>query len=542
MNNINNLNKKSQLKINKRFYVLIILFTLVFANYIYLNKKTVNISILYTSDIQGNIFSIDNNNQVYGLLALPYFLKQYKDFALVDLGNSIYKTPESILNDGMDVAKLMSDVGYDAVNIGASELSWGVNIFASVASNVDFPFISSNLKFLNDGQTVKVLPYTVKEIKGIKIGIIGLIDKESLKLNCPVRMKNFEVLPVFQTLKHYVKFLRENEKVDVIVLLSRFDVYDEKNVQTKGFYKLDNITIANEVPGIDVIISKPKCEGKLCKVYIASDKKNEKNKTIICNTIPKAEYIGKTNLVIRKKSKKIVSFNNELIPAKIDLKILEKDKKFSYFKNLINKKFDAVIGRTNFELKKEDGKISNLGGFITDVMRIRTNSDIAILENKYIFDYIKAGKITNRDIFSIFPNNCGITTLKMKGKDLLKLIERNTYNISDDYLNISGLYYSFDKNLPVYSKVLEIFMENDAEKFSKDKIYKVAIIGYMLNKDDFLYKNAFDLESTNYKIQDILVDYISTYIPIEEKYNNYDEKIKKICKERDAKFVFKRNN
>jgi len=41
---------------------------------------------------------------------------------------------------------------------------------------------------------------------------------------------------------------------------------DELDLKKGKSYKIDNITIANEVPGIDVIISKPKCVDKLCKV------------------------------------------------------------------------------------------------------------------------------------------------------------------------------------------------------------------------------------------------------------------------------------
>ena len=546
MNNGNINGNQPHLKINKRFYVLIILFTLFIVNYFYLNKKTVNISIIYTSDIKGNILSMDSENQIYGLVVLPYLLKKYKNFMLLDLGNSIYRTPESISNDGLDIARLMSDLKYDSVNIGSGELSWGTNKLARISQDLNFPFLSSNLTILNSHKPKIFFPYFVKEIKGVKIGVLGLIDKESLKLSCSEDLKDYEMKPIFQTLKKYVSFLREDEKVDVVVLLSRLDVDNDDSVSERNAYKITNRTIANEVPGIDLIISKPQCDEKLCKVYIASDKKSKSSKTIICSTIPSLEYIGKTNLVIRKKSKKIVSFSNELIPAKISYKVfareLEKDKNFLDFKDKRNKKFDDRIGRTEFEFAKKEGQKSNLGALITDIMKISANSDIALLENIFISDYIKVGAITNRHIFSVFPNNCEIMTFKMKGKDLLRLIEKSIYNGKEEYLNVSGLYYYFNRNWPVYSKVKEIMMEKADEKFNFDKVYKVAILDSMFNKKEDVYKNAFDVKMTNYKIQEMLSEYISTYIPTEQKYNNYDEKIKKIYKARDKRFIYKRNN
>ena len=144
--------------------------------------------------------------------------------------------------------------------------------------------------------------------------------------------------------------------------------------------------------------------------------------------------------------------------------------------------------------------------------------------------------------FQFFPNNCFITTFKIKGKDLLKLIEKGVDNGRDEYLNVSGFYYFYDKDLPLYEKVKEIIMETDGEKFNINRVYRVATTESMFTKNEDLCKAALEKQITNYRIRDFLEEYFSTYIPIQEKYNNYDDKIKKIYKARDKKFVFKRNN
>jgi 2',3'-cyclic-nucleotide 2'-phosphodiesterase (5'-nucleotidase family) len=519
--------------IRKKFYPIFVILIIFLTIFLYFGFKTEEIYVFYTSDIKGNICKKTTDGKVFGLITLPYILQGYdrSKSLLVDIGNSVYKTYSSRKDNANKFLELMSYLNYDALNIGASELSFGNNSLSVLSEQVTFPFISSNLVSKTQRRIQNFLPYTIKQIDGIRIGVLGLSDQDVLAMNMEKNVKNYDLAPTFQTLKKYVNILRVEEKVDIIILLSRLDIKDERNGDY--FYKSDNINIAEEVEGIDVIISKAKSNEKLCntKIYI---NKNSNKKTIICNTSENLEHIGKLKLVVKKKSRNIVNFNNEIISTKVDLNVLidffknknlkEKIKYIFYKKDVLE---DKTLGKTKFPLfKKNERELSNLSFFIADIIKNKTNSDIAILENIDISENLgEKEKIVYEDIFNLFSNNYQIVKLKLKGKDLIKLLEKNLKKDVENYINTSGVFYFFDNN----KNIKKVVFYDSKRKFNLDEYYEISMLERMLNSKsgNDLYMDSKDIEYTNYFIIDIILENIMTFVPIDNKYKyeNLNEKI-----------------
>jgi 2',3'-cyclic-nucleotide 2'-phosphodiesterase (5'-nucleotidase family) len=79
------------------------------------------------------------------------------------------KRAEFILN-------LYGKMGYDAVNIGDTDLVLGLEYLRTLQKHSPVPFLSANLKEKKTRKTV-FKPYLVKEIQGLKVGIIGLMTQ-----------------------------------------------------------------------------------------------------------------------------------------------------------------------------------------------------------------------------------------------------------------------------------------------------------------------------------------------------------------------------
>lgn len=74
------------------------------------------------------------------------------------------------------ILKLYGKMGYDAVNIGDTDLVLGLEYLRTLQEHSSVPFLSANLKEKRTKQTV-FKPYLVKEMNGLKVGIIGLITQ-----------------------------------------------------------------------------------------------------------------------------------------------------------------------------------------------------------------------------------------------------------------------------------------------------------------------------------------------------------------------------
>ncbi|MFC1484906.1 bifunctional metallophosphatase/5'-nucleotidase [bacterium] len=470
--------------------------------------------------MRGNVlgelqYAADLDKNVYqgGIVILKNFMeKQQKPYLFLDTGNNLCPTPENIFSRGDYILKFMEDLHYDAMSLGSCEFSWGQANLRRFSSFLSFPFLSANIEDKTKGSKSFFIPYTVKSIKGVKFGIIGVSSEETLIRNLDSQVKDFEMKPIFQTLKKYIKILKEDEKVDVVIVLSRFDVSENPEGDEENAIRIDNIMLANEIPNIDIIIGRGTDFSFYPEGVIASE-----SKTIICQPLNKAKAVGKLSLVVRQINKKVVTFNNELILLQEE----DAGQDYSEFTNIKQKHLDTSIGRTEFLLSKKKEEASNLGMLITDTMRKKTEADIALLENKDIINSLHIGKITYRDVFHIFAYDYKIIVEELEGRDIKKLLEMGIYNSGENYINVSGFKYSFDKSLPVYSKVTAIIMDTEQD-FEEDKIYKVALLERMLNTkiDSKIYRTAKKISYTDFTIREIIEDYIGTHVPIEEKYRD----------------------
>jgi hypothetical protein len=125
--------------------------------------------------------------------------------------------------------KAMELMQYDAVGISPDEFNFGKDFFLKNAKLTNPAYLSANL------DTDKVVPYIIKEVSGVKIGIIGLtglsahLKAEGLKINQPK-----ETGELISRLK--------KEGVQIIILLS-----------TLG--EKEDLKLISKVGGIDLLFS-----------------------------------------------------------------------------------------------------------------------------------------------------------------------------------------------------------------------------------------------------------------------------------------------
>ncbi len=170
--------------------------------------------------------------------------KEGKKFLLFDTGNLLFRKPlqtETKRRDALLRVDLLiqsyNEMGYDAGNVGEKDLMMGLKFLSDVSQKSKFPFISANLVDKKTGKGI-FKPYVIKEIAGLKIGIIGLLD-EQFTTTLQEREPGLTILEPISTSKATTKSLREN--CDLIVVLSQLGESKDKK-------------LAKENPQIDLIL------------------------------------------------------------------------------------------------------------------------------------------------------------------------------------------------------------------------------------------------------------------------------------------------
>ncbi len=219
-----------------------------------LKGQQVRLTFLHTSDIHSRLLPYDFNplktDTDLGLIpeagpfggatrmaALIQRERARADRVLhLDSGDSFQGAPIFNLNLGEVEYKFLSSMGVDAAVVGNHEFDAGAANFTKQARDAArFPVLVSNYQwedYSQSGSNATALytsPYTIKNIKGLRVAIIGLGNFGSL--NSIVEQGNsLQVIPLEQNeiVRNYVQFLRPS--VDLVLITSHAGLTEDQDL------------------------------------------------------------------------------------------------------------------------------------------------------------------------------------------------------------------------------------------------------------------------------------------------------------------------
>jgi 5'-nucleotidase len=218
----------------------------------------VGLTILHTSDIHSRIFpydlqilqvdstlglgTLDEVKNVGGIARLSYVVNRERaraDRVLhLDSGDIFEGAPIFTFFNGEPEARAESMVGTDAMVIGNHEFDDGaINVVRQLQKWADFPVLSANYIFpsagtpSDTGLDTLLKPFTVFNVEGLKVGVIGMANFSSLgSVFQQPNSLGIEALNTIETAQGYVDLLRP--MVDVVVVLSHLGLdVDQTMVQ-----------------------------------------------------------------------------------------------------------------------------------------------------------------------------------------------------------------------------------------------------------------------------------------------------------------------
>src|SRR5213593_2264262 len=155
-----------------------------------LNSDTVCISILHTTDLHGHILptsDYDGNPDRGGLARcvtqIRHWRRENPNSILIDIGDVYQGTDVGLRTRGELMIDLFNYLKYDAWVVGNHEFDWGIEPFERALERSTMPVLAANTlvegkpsgDFLEAKHPLaKLQPFTLKEIAGIKLAIIGI--------------------------------------------------------------------------------------------------------------------------------------------------------------------------------------------------------------------------------------------------------------------------------------------------------------------------------------------------------------------------------
>jgi len=143
----------------------------------------------------------------------------------VDTGDLLYSHPPTQSPNAQKMGELKADLfmktynlmGYDAFTPGELDFSFGVGPVIQMSKQANFPLLAANLMDTKSKKPV-FKPYVIKEVQGVKVGLLGLISKQHPLGGPPEEKGKFYLADPIETAKKIVPQLRK--KCQIIAALA----------------------------------------------------------------------------------------------------------------------------------------------------------------------------------------------------------------------------------------------------------------------------------------------------------------------------------
>ncbi len=439
---------------------------------------------------------------------------------LLDAGDRFTGTLFHQQHMGQDNIQIMNLLGYDAMTLGNHEFDNGDTVLATFLDGINFPAVVSNVDFsASEELNGKVLPYTVLEVDGESIGIIGLITPETAILSSPGETLVFNPDLAVIT-QQYVDELSEMGVNKIIAL-------------THIGYNHD-VELAAEVSGVDIIIGGHD-NTFLSNTYAGAAgeyptvlESTSGEPVLVVQAYTKTEYLGRLDVEFDADGILVDWEGDAILLSQYITPDPQMAALVAELAAPIEELRQTPIGETAVYLVGDRSvcrvEECNLGNLIADAVRAETGADIVFQNGGGIRADIPDGVVTLGDVLTVLPFGNLVSTMSLAGADVWTALENGVSQVEDGagrFAQVSGLRYTWDGSQEPGNRIVSVDVWNDEtgeyEPLDLEEVYYVATNDFMRAGGDgysVFAENAMNPYDYGSPLDQVVADYITANSPV----------------------------
>lgn len=457
----------------------------------------IRLDILSVNDFHGALLE---EGKTPGAAKMASFMKELRSqnphgTLILSAGDMFQGTVRSNILYGKPVIEMMNSMGFVAMALGNHEFDWGVNVLRDRGKEAKFPMMAANITNKDTGRAVDfAVPYIVKKVNGVNIGIIGLTTPETAYTSSISVVSKYIFADPAEAVKKVYRAVK-GEGAEVIVVLSHLGSSQHGDVASGEAVDFINALNGSEYK-VDAVVS----------AHTHNVVKSIVHDVPLVQAGYSGRNIGVITLHYSPEEKRVIKSSVDVLP--VDAK-QSTDRRIEKIVNRSAKKArpveNSVIGHTD-GLDHDRHTVSPLGMWATDAMKRAAEVDIALTNGGGLRKPILPGKITLGTIYDIAPFDNTIITMKMTGKQIRELME---FGLDSELgvLQFSGLNIVYDRLLPKGKRIASIAL-SDGRVFSDDGVYSVCTNDFLADGGDgyVQFKEGKEIKNTNIVFRTVLVE------------------------------------
>ena len=471
------------------------------------SSETFELTILHTNDVHAHLDTIAKQATV-----IEDIREEIENVLLLSAGDVFSGTLYYNIYGGMADLDFMNKLDYDAMCLGNHEFdNFDIDSenLVNFIAKADFPILCANFDFSDEPDLKNsVLPWTILEIGGERIGVFGLTTPETREISTPG--KEITIHDHIEGSRTALKALKD-EGIDRVIALTHLG------------WNVD-LELAREVEGIDIIIGGH------------SHTLPDEYPTVVGNTlvVQAGEYgthLGRLDVSFDRNGV-ITEWNGELIEMddSIPEDVTYGAMLFEYSVQ-IEEVRKEVIGHTVVDLNGERVSVrtgeTNLGNLITDSMLAKTravNATIAILNSGGIRASIPAGDVTLGEVLTVMPFGSTLVVFDLTGEEIVIALENGVSQVEDiagRFPQVAGLNFVWNPEENPGDRIVEV-MVNTPEGYQlidPEKTYKIVTNNFIHAGGDgySIFQKGKNFINMGFVDYDVLMEYIEENSPINYK-------------------------
>lgn len=496
------------------------------------DAKNGKITFLQTTDVHCQLHQHDElfweNEEIAfrrtgGYAHLSTALKQLKaenpeNTLVMDTGDMFQGSMLAVRTEGDAFIPILNAMNYDLYHPGNWEVVYYKEQMQHLLGGLKAPKVCTNMYHdLGDGKRGELIfqPYQLYTRLGVKIGFLGYTDHLVPKRQSPLYSEGIIYTEAKENLKHYVDVLRNQEKCDLVIILSHMGLSQQ-------------IALGNH----------PDCEG--VDYIFGADTHERVRKPIQAKYTKIVEpgafgsFVGKLDIEVV--DGKMGAHKYELV--EVDPKRFEADPEMLAIVEELEKPhkeaINTVIGYSKQPLYRYFVVENTIDTMIVDALKWRINVDV-VLSNGFRFcppriaDASGLVPITEGYLYDMLPVEATVRTGKVKGRQLLDWLEKELQNVfAEDAAKRFGGWVVRFKGMQVDFKAFANYGERvqsvvlGGKPIDLDREYSICACEREGDPGDVLCRmtGVSDTKNTSYTLHGVVKEYLKEFSPVNPELRN----------------------
>ncbi|MET3698194.1 2',3'-cyclic-nucleotide 2'-phosphodiesterase/3'-nucleotidase [Bacillus oleivorans] len=517
-------------------------------------SQQINLIILETSDVHGNIFPINygtNEETPLGLAKIATVIKKEREknpyTLLIDNGDLIQGTPltyhyiKFANQQPNPMIKILNSLEYDAAVIGNHEFNYGMKVLNQAVHESAFPWLSCNILHKATKEPYFGKPYIIKSFaNGLRVAVLGVTTHYIPNWENPYHISELAFEVALQATKKWVEYLRDHEQFDLLVV--SYHGGFEKDLGTgKATEPLTGenqaYEICHSIQGIDVLLT-----GHQHRT-IASESLNGVS---VVQPSFNGKGIGKITIKMEKQHDSWAVCHKKAEVIMMDDVETDQDMiRLTYeYEDSTQKWLDQPIGSIEGDMTIHDPMMVRVEEhpLIEFINKVQMEATGAKISNTALFNNSSRGftsKVTMRDLVSnyVYPNT--LTVLQITGADMKAALEQSAtyFKLSSDgqimvnsdfsepkpqhynYDMWEGIHYIIDVSEPAGHRIKDLSF--NGKPVDPDELYEVVMNNYRAGGggEYTMFKNKPVIKEIQTDMTELLANYFLTHQTIRAEVN-----------------------